>query len=212
MPAVALVVAAVVAYVAGAIPSGVMIGRLRGVDPRAAGSGRTGTTNALRTLGPALAAVVLMLDVAKGAVAVIAGAWIAAAMGADHAWPMATGGVAAVVGHVRSAFIGFRGGRGVATGGGAILVLAPLALLAVIPVFGVLVWRTRYVSLGSIGAAVTAPLAVAVLWSLGRTSLPSVVAVALIGSIVVLAHSDNIERLRAGTERRLGAPETKAPK
>lgn len=204
MLAVALVLAALVGYVVGAIPSGVVIGRLRGVDPREAGSGRTGTTNALRTLGPALAAVVLLLDVAKGVLAVVAGAWVARAIGGDEAWPAAAGGVAAVVGHVRSAFIGFAGGRGVATGGGAIVVLAPLALLAIIPVFALLVWRTRYVSLGSIGAAVTAPLAVAVLWSLGRATLASVVAVALIGSIVVLAHSDNIDRLRAGTERRLG--------
>lgn len=204
MPGVELPLSAVLGYLIGAIPSGVMIGRLRGVDPRAAGSGRIGTTNALRTLGPAFAVVVLLLDLGKGALAVLVGAWLAEALGAADGWPAALAGVAAVVGHVRSVFIGFGGGRGVATGGGAMLVLAPLALAAVIPVFAVLVWRTRYVSLGSIGAAVTLPLAVAVLYSLERVGLEVVVAAGLIGLVVVLGHADNIERLRAGTERKLG--------
>lgn len=204
MPGVELLAAVVVGYLLGAIPSGVMIGRLRGVDPRAAGSGRIGTTNALRTLGPAFAVVVLLLDLGKGVLAVLMGAWVAEAFGAVPAWPAALAGAAAVLGHIRSVFIGFGGGRGVATGGGAMLVLAPLSMAAVIPVFGVLVWRTRYVSLGSIGAAVTLPLATAVLYSLDRAGLEVVVAASLIGALVVIAHADNIERLRSGTERRLG--------
>lgn len=204
MSGIELPLAALLGYVMGAIPSGVVIGRLRGVDPRAAGSGRTGTTNALRTLGPALAVVVLLLDLAKGAGAVLLGGWLARTLGADEAWPSALAGVAAVVGHVRSVFIGFGGGRGVATGAGAMLVLAPLSLLAAIPVFAVLVWRTRYVSLGSIGAAVAVALAVATLSSLGRAGVEAMVAAALIGAVVVVAHADNIERLRAGTERKLG--------
>ncbi|MCA1588305.1 MAG: glycerol-3-phosphate 1-O-acyltransferase PlsY [Chloroflexi bacterium] len=204
MSGVELPLAALLGYLIGAIPSGVMIGRLRGVDPRAAGSGRTGTTNALRTLGPALAAVVLLLDVAKGIVAVLVGAWIGRTVGGADAWPAALAGVAAVLGHVRSVFIGFGGGRGVATGGGAMLVLAPLAMLAAIPVFVLLVWRTRYVSLGSIGAAVALPLGVALLYSLGRVGVEGVLAAALIGAVVIVAHGENIERLRAGTERKLG--------
>lgn len=204
MPALEILVAAVIGYLVGAIPSGVMIGRLRGVDPRGAGSGRTGTTNALRTLGPGLAALVLLLDVAKGVIAVLGGAWVARALGGDSGWCAATAGVAAVVGHVRSVFIGFGGGRGVATGGGAILVLAPLALLAALPAFALLVWRTRYVSLGSIAAAVVAPLAAAALFTLGRATAEAVVAIALIGLVVVVAHADNIDRLRNGTERRFG--------
>lgn len=203
-PYIALPVAAAAGYLLGALPSGVLIGRLRGVDPRTRGSGRTGTTNALRALGPVLAAGVLVLDVAKGAAAVLLGAWIAGALGAAPDWPAAAGGIAAVVGHVRSIFIGFGGGRGVATGGGAMLVLSPLAVVVVIPLFAVLVWRTRYVSLGSIGAAVGLPLAAAVAYSLDIGGLHAVVAAALVGAIVVLAHADNIGRLRAGTERRLG--------
>ncbi len=204
MSGVELPLAALLGYLIGAIPSGVMIGRLRGVDPRAAGSGRTGTTNALRTLGPALAAVVLLLDVAKGVAAVLVGTWIGRTLGAAEAWPAALAGVAAVLGHVRSVFIRFGGGRGVATGGGAMLALAPLALLAAIPVFALLIWRTRYVSLGSIGAAAALPLGVVLLYSLGRAGVEGVVAAALIGAVVIVAHRDNIERLRAGTERKLG--------
>jgi glycerol-3-phosphate acyltransferase PlsY len=204
MPGVQLIVAVAAGYLIGAIPSGVMIGRLRGVDPRGSGSGRTGTTNALRTLGPALAVLVLVLDVAKGVAAVLAGAWAARALGADPAWPAALAGVAAVLGHVRSVFIRFGGGRGVATGGGVALALAPLALLAIVPVFLALVWRTRFVSLGSVAAAVTLPLAAGVLYALDRAGIEVVVAAVLIGVLVIVAHADNIERLRAGTERRLG--------
>jgi acyl phosphate:glycerol-3-phosphate acyltransferase len=101
-------------------------------------------------------------------------------------------------------FIGFGGGRGVATGGGAMLAVAPLALLAAIPVFVLLVWRTRYVSLGSIGAAVALPLGVALLYSLHRAGVEAGLAAVLIGAVVIVAHWDNIERLRAGTERKLG--------
>ena len=168
------------------------------------GSGRIGTTNALRTLGPALAVLVLLLDLGKGALAVLAGAWLADALGSASAWPAALAGVAAVLGHIRSVFIGFGGGRGVATGGGAMLALAPLTMVPVILVFLVLVWRTRYVSLGSIGAAVTLSLAAAVLYALDLAGLPVVVAAASIGLLVILSHADNIERLRAGTERKLG--------
>lgn len=204
MLGIELLAAGVAGYLIGAIPSGVMIGRLRGVDPRGAGSGRTGTTNALRTLGPWLAVVVLLLDVGKGAVAVAAGSWIADSLAVAPAWPASVAGVAAVLGHIRSVFIGFGGGRGVATGGGAMLVVAPLAMAAVVPVFLLVVWRTRYVSLGSIGAAVTLGLSTAVLYSLGHAGLAAVVAAALIGMLVVVSHADNIERLRAGTERKLG--------
>lgn len=201
---VGAIAAAVLGYVIGAVPSGVLIGRLRGVDPRAAGSGRTGTTNALRTLGAAWALLVLALDLTKGAAAVLLGGGLAAALGGEHAWGAAAGGVAAVIGHVRSVFIAFKGGRGVATGAGAMLALAPLSVVAAVPVFGVVVWRTRYVSLGSLAAAITVPLATAALVAAERVGVHALVAAAMIGLVVVAAHADNIERLRGGTERRLG--------
>ena len=199
MPGIDLVVAVAIGYLIGAIPSGVLVGRLRGVDPRDSGSGRTGTTNALRSLGPRWAAAVALLDVAKGIVAVVAGGAIG-----PEPWAGALAGVAAVVGHVRSVFIGFGGGRGVATGAGAMLVLAPLAVLASLPEFGIIVWATRLVSLGSMLAAVTVALVAAALHVAGWAGIEVVVAAALIGLVVVLAHADNIQRLLAGTERRIG--------
>lgn len=199
MPGLELVVAAAVGYLIGAVPSGVIVGRLRGVDPRTSGSGRTGTTNTLRALGPRWAAAVAVMDLAKGVLAVLAGNALA-----GPEWGGAAAGVAAVVGHVRSVFIGFAGGRGVATGAGVMLVLAPLAIAIALVEFLVIVWRTRLVSLGSIMACVTVAIVAAALYSVGWSSVGSVVAAALIGFVVVLAHSDNIQRLRAGNERRLG--------
>jgi acyl phosphate:glycerol-3-phosphate acyltransferase len=199
MPGVELLVVAVAGYLIGAIPSGVLVGRMRGVDPRASGSGRTGTTNALRALGPRWAAAVAAMDLAKGIVAVVIGAAVAASE-----WGGSLAGVAAVIGHVRSVFIGFGGGRGVATGGGALLVLVPLGVLVALVEMGIIVWRTRLVSLGSLMAAVTVPLVAAALYAAGWIGVEPLVGAAAIGVVVVAAHGDNIARLRAGTERRLG--------
>jgi acyl phosphate:glycerol-3-phosphate acyltransferase len=199
MPGVELLVVAALGYVIGAIPSGVLVGRMRGVDPRASGSGRTGTTNALRALGPRWAAAVAAMDLGKGIVAVVIGATVA-----SSEWGGPLAGVAAVIGHVRSVFIGFGGGRGVATGGGALLVLVPLGVLVALLEMGVIVWRTRLVSLGSLMAAVTVPLVAAALYAAGWIGLEPLAGAAAIGVVVVVAHVDNIARLRAGTERRLG--------
>lgn len=199
MPGVDLIAAVVVGYLIGAIPSGVLVGRLRGVDPRDSGSGRTGTTNALRTLGPRWGAAVAVLDVAKGVVAVFVGNAIG-----PEPWGGAMASVAAVIGHVRSIFIGFTGGRGAATGAGAMFVLAPLAAVVAFAGFVLIIWRTRLVSLGSIQAAVTVPLVATALYFADWVGLEVPVAAALCGVVVVLAHADNIGRLRNGTERRIG--------
>jgi glycerol-3-phosphate acyltransferase PlsY len=204
VPALGLVLAALIGYLLGAIPSGVIVGRLRGVDPRGAGSGRTGATNAMRTLGTGLAAVVALADLAKGVVAVLVGDWMAGTLGGSDAWSAAVAGVAAVIGHVRSIFIGFAGGRGVATGAGAMLVLAPLAVVAAVPVMLLAVWRTRYVSLGSVLGALTVAAVTVILQAIGMVGVTAPVAAALIAAVVIAAHADNIERLRAGTERRIG--------
>lgn len=199
MAGVEILVAAVVGYLIGAVPSGVLVGRLRGIDPRASGSGRTGTTNALRSLGPRWAAAVAAMDLGKGILAVMIGTAVA-----STAWGGPVAGIAAVIGHVRSVFIGFDGGRGVATGGGAMLVLVPLGVLVALIEMGLIVWRTRLVSLGSLMAAVTVPLVAAALYAAGWIGVEPLVGAAAIGVVVVVAHADNIARLRAGTERRLG--------
>jgi glycerol-3-phosphate acyltransferase PlsY len=201
VPALTLGVAVLAGYLIGAFPSGVVVGRLAGADPRASGSGRTGTTNALRSLGLRWAGAVAALDVAKGIAAVIVGNAIG-----PEPWAGALAGVAAVIGHVWSIFIGFRGGRGVATGGGAMLLLAPLAVLAAAVELVAIVAATRLVSLGSISASITVVLVTGVLYAVGWVGLEAVVASALIALVVVLAHADNIGRLLAGTERRLGEP------
>jgi glycerol-3-phosphate acyltransferase PlsY len=198
----------VAGYVLGAIPVGLLVGRLAGnVDLRDLGSRRTGATNATRTLGLRWGAVVLLLDVAKGLLAVAVARLVFDGPEPEAGWVAAGAGLAAVIGHNWSVFIGLRGGRGVATTGGGLLALAPLAVAAVVPVMLLVVWRTRYVSAASLAGALGAMLATAIL-ALSRIGTWSAVAYAVAaGSIVIAAHGDNIARLRSGTERRIGERE-----
>jgi len=200
------VLLALLGYLVGAIPFGLLIGRLAGgVDLRQHGSGRTGATNALRTLGTPAAVVVFALDAAKGLVAVLLVGWLyEAGPPGSPPWVAAGVGIAAIGGHIRSVFISFRGGRGVATFAGGMLAIAPLVVAVVLPVVAVIVWQTRYVSLGSLTGALLAPVAAAMLIPLGQ-STPAAVALGVGGAaLVTVAHADNIARLRAGTERRIG--------
>ncbi len=206
MTALPLVAAVAFGYVVGAVPFGLLVGRLvRGIDLRRHGSGRIGTTNALRTLGPAAAATVLALDLAKGVVAVVVTRQVL--VGGNPAaaeWAAAAAGVAAVLGHVFSVFIGFRGGRGVATTSGALLGLAPLGLAIVAPPALAVMGITRYVSLGSIIGALLAPPVVAILVAIDVATLPALAYAVAAPAVILVAHRDNIARLRAGTERRIG--------
>lgn len=190
------------AYLVGSIPVSVLVARATGKpDPRTIGSGRTGGTNALRALGRGPALVVVTGDLAKGAVPVLAAS---AATGGDPV-VMALCGLAAVLGAWRSIYLRFSGGRGVAAGVGTMLVIAPLAVVLATPVFVGAILVTRYVSLGSLlGSAVLIP-AMAILWLASGGTMPTVyLPYTVLGvAIIWLAHSDNIERLRAGTERRL---------
>ncbi len=198
-----------IGYLVGAVPVGVIVGRLvAGVDIRRHGSRRTGATNALRTLGARWAMVVFALDLAKGLLAVLlARALYAAGPPGSPEWVAAAAGVAAVVGHNWSAFIGFSGGRGVATAAGGLLALSPLTLAIVAPIVAAIVWRTRYVSLGSLTAAAVAVGVTAGLAAAGLGSSAAVGYALAAGALVWFAHRDNIERLRAGTERRIGERE-----
>jgi glycerol-3-phosphate acyltransferase PlsY len=198
-----------IGYLIGALPFGMIAGRLAGgVDLRETGSRRTGATNTLRTLGWRWAALVLLLDAGKGVAAVLLARllYVAGPPGSPE-WVQAAAGVAAVVGHNWSAFIGFRGGRGVATSGGGMLVLSPLTLLVVGPLAALVIWQSRYVSLGSLVAAVAAPLVTAGLALAGAVGWGAVAYAAACALLIVISHGDNVARLRAGTERKLGERE-----
>jgi glycerol-3-phosphate acyltransferase PlsY len=195
-----------IGYLIGALPFGMLAGRLGGgIDLRQTGSRRTGATNTLRTLGLRWAAAVFVLDVAKGAAAVLLarGLYQAGAPGSPE-WVAAAAGVASVVGHNWSLFIGVAGGRGVATSAGGLLVISPLTLLVLAPVVLGVIWRTRYVSLGSLSAALAAPLITAYLSAMGIVGWGATAYALATGALIVISHRDNIDRLRTGTERRLG--------
>ncbi len=196
-------------YLLGAVPVGLLVGRaVGGVDLREHGSGRTGATNALRTLGSGWAIAVLLLDMGKGLAAVLlARALYQAGPPGSPEWVATAAGLAAVVGHNWSVFIGFRGGRGVATTGGGLLALAPLAVAAVVPLMLVVLWSTRYVSAASLAGAVGAVLATGALALTGTGGWPAFGYALAAGTIVIVSHADNIDRLRAGTERRIGEKE-----
>lgn len=197
----------ILGYLIGSLPMGVIVARATGgVDPRTVGSGRTGGTNALRAMGPRRALVVGLLDIVKGAVPVLIALWAGAVPGVA-----ALAGVAAVLGAWRSVWLRFHGGRGVATGvGGMLAVSVPVVLIA-LPVFVGVIWRTRFVSLGSLlgtGAGALASVLFVILgWLDAAWLLYTIPAVA----IVWVAHADNIGRLLAGTERRFGTPRDATP-
>jgi glycerol-3-phosphate acyltransferase PlsY len=206
-----LVGAALIGYLLGAIPFGLIVGRLlRGIDLRDYGSHRTGATNALRTLGLRAAAAVFVLDVGKGVAAVLLARTIFAE-DASVEWASAVAGFAAIVGHNWSVFIRFTGGRGVATSAGGLGAMSPITLLVLAPIVAAIIWRTRYVSLGSITGGLLAPVITALLWAIGVASLPAIAYALASGLLVTAAHADNIARLRAGTERRIGQKEEVKP-
>ena len=200
---VGLLLVSALAYLIGSVPTGAIVARLyRNVDLTAVGSARTGATNAMRALGPGAGVIVLLGDLAKGMIAVIVAQRL---VGTPFALGLA--GVLATVGHTRSIFLGFKGGRGVVTALGS-LAMVSTGLFIVVCLTGCVVTAvTRYVSLGSICGCAMAILGGLVAYALGflpAELLPYIVATPL---FVIAAHSDNIARLRAGTERRLGQPE-----
>lgn len=193
-------------YLLGSMPVGLLVGRaVGGLDLRDVGSRRTGATNAMRTLGSGWGAAVLLLDLLKGLSAVLLAR--IAYDGPAAEWVAAAAGLAAVIGHNWSVFIRFTGGRGVATTGGGLLALSPLAVAAVLPAMLLVVWRWRYVSAASLVGAAGAMLVTAGLALSGVGGWPPVGYALAAGAIVIGSHTDNISRLRAGTERRIGEKE-----
>ena len=198
-----LKVAAVIilAYLLGSIPFGYLIVRARaGADIRETGSGGTGATNVSRRAGKAAGVLTLFLDALKGAAAIV----IARLMVDDFgSWAIAAAAIFVIVGHMFPIWLRFRGGKGVATGVGVFLVLAPIAVLGAGVVFLAIVMATRYVSLGSIVAASTIPLFVWLqhgLISSVHELWPTMAAAIVAALLIVFAHRANIERLLQGTE------------
>lgn len=197
-PSLAAGLAIAAAYLVGSVSWATVLVRLfHGQDIREAGSGNAGATNVLRTAGFALGLATLVLDALKGT----AGVFFARGMGANVEAACA---VAAIVGHVFPAWFGFRGGKGVATAVGAFAVILPLPVAAATALFALVVAITRMVSVGSVAAALGLPLLAAFAFHAPR---PFVVAAAATALLLVFTHRENVRRLLAGTERRLGSGE-----
>jgi glycerol-3-phosphate acyltransferase PlsY len=187
------------AYLTGAIPFSYLLGKwLKGIDIRQHGSGNPGATNVFRVMGPGPGIAAFLLDFSKG--------FIPAFLAAQHAGE--TGvlfavivGLAAILGHMFTVFLRFRGGKGVATGAGVFMALLPVPTLAALAVFGIVFLLTRYVSLGSIAASLTLPV---ISLLLGKPRELSLFA-AMIAAVIIIKHHSNIRKLRQGTEHKFGS-------
>lgn len=193
MEIIALIVSA---YLLGSIPTGYILGKFAGVDVRQVGSGNVGATNVARAVGKWQGVLTLLADTAKGLIPAAIGLSLNLAPAA-----IAALSAAAFLGHLYPIFLNFRGGKGVATALGALLVIAPLAGLLLVAIFAAVVFPTRLVSLSSIVAAASAPFA---LW-LFLQPRAIVLLGAFLAAMIVWRHRGNIQRLRAGTEPRFDA-------
>jgi acyl phosphate:glycerol-3-phosphate acyltransferase len=195
-----------VAYLLGSIPFGYLFVKYvftQGEDVRTVGSGGIGATNVARRAGIKAGLVTYVLDVAKGVAAVMLMRLVA---GDDYFW-IGAAAIAAIVGHIFPAFLRFRGGKGVATGVGVYLALAPYSVLATLVLWGLIVSRTKYVSLGSILATAAVPLWTLLFYGILLPSkhLTAMMVVAVVGcALIVAKHHQNIRRLIKGTENRIG--------
>jgi glycerol-3-phosphate acyltransferase PlsY len=189
------------AYLLGSIPFGYLIVKMReGRDIRASGSGNIGATNVARTAGPVAGGVTLLLDLAKGYLAV----WLAAKFSGGCLNCMMVGAVAVVLGHMFPVWLKFKGGKGVATGVGAFVLICWPAVAGALVVWIVVVGIWRYVSLGSIIAAASLPLLTYRLYEpLGAPPLEVSIGTTLLAAMIIVKHKENIGRLVRGTENRL---------
>lgn len=217
MPILGYILTALAAYLLGSIPTGFLVAKAKGVDIRAAGSGNIGATNAMRVLGKPAGIFVLLLDALKGYVAckffpALIFNWLVPHFSGFFRYFQDTpvefqirfyviAGIFAVLGHNYTCWLKFKGGKGVATTAGVYLALAPVPLAVALAVFILALMVTRYVSVGSISAAVALPVAV---WILPPHNLLLGIVTTALGALVIYKHKSNIRRLLAGTENRLG--------
>jgi glycerol-3-phosphate acyltransferase PlsY len=222
----------IVSYLIGSIPTSIIAGKLlKGIDVREYGSGNAGGTNAFRVLGWKAGLVVTLIDIIKGTVAAVYVVGYFKAHPVGGVFPdmnevalSLVAGMAAVIGHVFTVFAGFKGGKGVSTAAGMLIGLAPVSMLMVIAVFALAVWSSRYVSLGSILAAVAFPIIIAIrkyIFELGsgldyNVWLPGgkwfvhdsldyhlLIFGLIVAAAIIWTHRANIRRLLSGTENRL---------
>ena len=189
------IAAIVLGYVLGSVPFASWVTRRQGIELRNAGSGNPGAANVLRTAGVGPAIAVMLLDAAKGTAAVIA-----ARVMSGNVVIVTAAGLAAIVGHIYPAWSGFRGGKGVAASAGVFVVLAPVATAIAALVFVGTIAATRFISAGSLAGALALPVAAAI----GDLPEPVIGGTVLASVIVIGRHRDNLSRLMAGNERRIG--------
>jgi glycerol-3-phosphate acyltransferase PlsY len=213
MPLLTYLLVSLIAYLLGSIPFGYILVRLfLKEDIRAKGSGNIGATNVMRSGSKGLGALTFLLDACKGYVAVLLASWIVSLPSltpVDHRDATALAALFAILGHVYTVWLRFKGGKGVATAFGVFLALAPWAALAALVVFLIAVVFTRYVSLGSILAAVVFPIFSLLLPHAPRTPLLTAV-IFFVSVLVIFKHRQNIARLLRGTENRFGKSAAKS--
>jgi len=198
------VLALLLSFFIGSIPFGVLLGKMRGVDVRAIGSGNIGATNVWRALGPVFGVLAFALDVLKGVAGPLIGRWLLH----DDQWGIALCGIAAVLGHIFSPFLGFKGGKGISTSLGALFGLIPLVGLVAFALWGVVLGLTRMIGAASIAAIVALPfLALAF-----HAPLPSFIVALLMSVFAFIKHIPNLKRIAAKTEPKIGRKKRKSVK
>ena len=195
-----ILVALLASYLIGALPFGFLMAKAKGVDLRLVGSGNIGATNTMRALDKPLGLFAFFLDCAKG---YVAAAWLWRLAEGSGLWLPVACGALAVVGHCFPVYLGFRGGKGVATACGALLAIDPVVFLVGGLVWVGLAYFMRYVSLASMGMSVAFPVAALVRW--GLPGWPLVLGLAALMGLILHRHRSNWERIKAGTEPKMGA-------
>ena len=198
-------IAYLLAYLIGGIPTSVIAGKLKGIDITKHGSGNAGATNALRVLGTKIGVTVMLLDAFKGVVAILVGRWVINYLGynSDQIYDI-TLGVTAILGHVFSIYLKFKGGKGVATAAGVYALLSWQTMLIALCAFIIVVAISRYVSLGSIIAATVLVISQLIMNYLNDfKQLPILILTVFVALFIILKHKQNIKRLLNGNENKL---------
>lgn len=188
------------AFILGSVPFGIIFSKKSGIDVRQTGSKNIGATNVLRSVGKLPAILTLFADILKGAIPLVVFLYTISDHQAGEIWKAAIG-LSAVLGHMFSLFLSFKGGKGVATGFGVLLIYSPLNALVISLVWIVVVYTTKYVSLGAIIAVSSLPF----IFMIQRSSMVNIVFAILLAILIVFKHRSNISNLLSGTESKLGS-------